>query len=366
MLSNCNPDLLVGLEDLHLEMGVQCNVRCSMCYQVDFSPSSQLPDVIWRDRLHPAYAAAKRLTIQGGEPTIMKNCHELLTLVRADYPHLKLLTVTNGQVLSALWENAFLEQGDHLNFSLNSIRKPVYQKLVQFGQHKKIMDNIDRMVRRKRETGSEVILRISMVILEETWDELPDFIQWGADHGLDEVIFLTDPTLIPRAAPPSAVRQKIQEAYGAVDRHPQIRVIHLTDFDSYYAGIHRLATVRSVRTEASNSCECPLAFSMLFVDHLGWARACCKSWYPFGNLTSTSVQEIWNGTRATRFRNRVRWRDYRDCLPSCDLNPNPASNFTAGTRRAYWAWRREPQNTVKKAFRKLGITTAQREEKPKG
>lgn len=331
-----------------------------MCYQVDFSPASQLPEIVWKDRLRPAYAVAKRLTIQGGEPTIMKNCRELLALVRKEYPELKLQTVTNGQVFDTLWEEAFLAQGDHLNFSINSVRSEVYKQLVRYGQHEKVIGNMERMVRRKRETGSDVVIRASTVILEETWEELPEFIQWGADHGLDEVIFLLDPTLIPRTPQPSAVRQRIQEAYAVADRNPHLRVIHLTDFDAYYARAKDIEPVRPSPAGTSFLRECPLAFNMLFVDHLGWARPCCKSWYPYGNLKTTSVEEIWNGSRAARFRKRIRQKNYRDCLQSCDLNTNPASDIVANAHRAYWAWRRDPQNVIKKGLRKLGLTSAQK------
>ncbi|MBI5059688.1 hypothetical protein HZB60_07915 [candidate division KSB1 bacterium] len=50
---------LEELRGVHVEMGKQCNVRCVMCYQTDFSPATKATDIIWKERLLPAYERAK-------------------------------------------------------------------------------------------------------------------------------------------------------------------------------------------------------------------------------------------------------------------------------------------------------------------
>src|SRR5438128_19939 len=84
-----------GLERLHLIMGLQCNVRCTMCYQLDFSPKFNMGAEIWRDRLRDAFPYVKSVKLQGGEPTIMKNCREAAAYLR-DFPNVKLTVHTNG------------------------------------------------------------------------------------------------------------------------------------------------------------------------------------------------------------------------------------------------------------------------------
>ncbi len=126
------PDDLRELQTLHLEMGMQCNVRCAMCFQTDFRPSSRLPEIIWKEKLLPAYNAARELVIIGGEPTVLPNCRELLQMVLEKFPPLRLTTATNGIRFSGLWEDAFLRQGAHLNFSLNAVTPALYARLTRY------------------------------------------------------------------------------------------------------------------------------------------------------------------------------------------------------------------------------------------
>ncbi|MFH1011699.1 MAG: radical SAM protein, partial [bacterium] len=334
---------LEKLREIHLELGQQCNVRCSMCYQTDFSPATKLPDIVWKERLRLAYPMAERLTLQGGEPTILSNCRELLEMMLREYPHMKLLTVTNGILFNGLWEEAFLQQGAFLNFSLDAIHPDLYRKIVQFGRQDKVVENIDRVVAKKRRLGSPLTIRISSVVLKETVEELPVFVQWAVDHGLDQVLFEVDPILSLRHSDTVFVQQRIAEAYGVADRNPQIKLIGLDDFDWLYSMKYKLTPIRTRQAFTVEKKPCPVAFNTLFVDYRGIARPCCKSWFPFGNLVEETLQEVWNSKNAFLFRRRMLNDDFRDCMVACHLNTRPIDARTATVRKAYWLFRRDPK-----------------------
>lgn len=353
-----------AIEELHLEMGKQCNVRCAMCYQTDFSPSSKMPDRIWKDRLAPVYPTARTLTLSGGEPTVLSNCRALIELVLRNHAHLHLNTVTNGILFKGFWEEAFLQQGAFLNFSLNAIEPELYRKLVQFGKQEAVIANIDRIVKRKQETGSKLILRISAVILDETIHELPAFVQWGVDHGLDQVLFFTDHFGNIRRTEPKSVQRFIAEAYAVADRNPQIKLILLDDFDWYHASMHGIPPVRPRPAIAHNKAKlCPIPFNTLFVNPDGTVKPCCKSWYVFGDLTHSTLEDVWNSRSAYRFRKRMLKLDFRDCLVVCDLNARPINPHVAQIRKACWVVRRDPKSALKKGLRKFGLTSAQMKSK---
>ena len=42
-----------GIQRLHLIMGLQCNVRCVMCYQSSFSREHNMPEAIFQEHLVP-------------------------------------------------------------------------------------------------------------------------------------------------------------------------------------------------------------------------------------------------------------------------------------------------------------------------
>jgi MoaA/NifB/PqqE/SkfB family radical SAM enzyme len=349
---------LQELRELHLEMGKQCNVRCAMCYQTDFSPASRLPDIVWKKRLLEAYPTAERLTLSGGEPTIMRNCSELLSMVMRSYPNLGLNVVTNGLRFNGIWEEAFLKQGEFLNFSLNAIAPELYRRIVQFGNQATVIENIDRMVRRRNETQSKLMLRISTVAMDSTIDELPMFVKWAVDHGLDQALIFAD-HLGHISMNPGHVQKRIAEAYEISDQNPQVKLLHLDDFDWLFASQHGIAPVRPRTAHVLDPKPCPVAFDTLFVNPDGTAKPCCKSWYFFGNLVRESLPAVWNSCNAFRFRKRMIALDFRDCLVVCDLNACPINPRYSQVRKAAWVVRRDPRAAVKKGLRRLGLTSAQ-------
>lgn len=350
---------LSNLRELHIEMGKQCNVRCVMCYQPDFSPGTKAAEIVWKERLLPAYEVADTLTLSGGEPTILPGAKELLKLVLNRYTHLKLNTVTNGVLFRGLWDEAFLKHGYTLNVSLNAIDPDLYKTIVQFGRQDQVIENIRRMVRLRNETGSKLLLRISSVIIDQTIHEMPDFVQWAADNGLDEVLLYTDYLRGIRKYDAKAVQEFISATYETADRNPSVRMLHLDDFDWHYARIHNIKPVRPRPISQQDAAPCPIAFDTLFINPDGACKPCCKSWYLYGNLVKSSLPEVWNSNAAFKFRKRMLKLDFRDCLPACDLNAKPIHPHIAEARKAYWVFRREPKTAYKKALRRFGLTSAQ-------
>src|SRR5450432_702411 len=98
MIRVSNPPVespLRGLSHLKLYMGLQCNVRCKMCFQTDYSPRVRMEPELYKDRLREAYPYVQVVKLVGGEPTIMKNCRDAAAFLRA-YPNVKLDITTNG------------------------------------------------------------------------------------------------------------------------------------------------------------------------------------------------------------------------------------------------------------------------------
>lgn len=347
------------LREILIEMGKQCNVRCSMCYQTDFSPATRTAEIIWKERLLPAFPHAETLTISGGEPTILPGARELLKTVMTNYRHLKLHTVTNGILFRGIWEEAFIAQGASINFSLNAVNPDLYAKVVQFGRQQDVVSSIKRMVERRNATGAALRLRISSVILDETIHEIPDFIQWAADHGLDEALFFTDFLRGIRKHSVDEVRTYISRAYEAVDRNPQLTVYLLGDFDRVFAMKHGLEPIRPLSATKRPMKPCSVAFDNVAINPDGMVNPCCRSWYIYGNLIESDFMSVWNSEAAYKFRKRMLNMNFRDCLVACDTNAKPINQKLADARKAYWIVKRNPKSAVKKGLRRLGLSSAQ-------
>lgn len=350
---------LEAIKVIHLEMGMQCNVRCAMCFQTDFRPRTVLSERVWKEQLRPAYALARELILIGGEPTILPNCRTLLELAMCNYPHLALVTSTNGILFKGIWEDAFLQQGSYLNISLNSVRPDTYRRLVQFGRFEDAMANIDRMVRRKRETGSRLVIRLSAVVSNDTIDEIPEIVQWSADHGLDQVSL--DPDFCGRLSMfrKAHVQERIAAAYEVAERNPQIQLLHLADVDRRFAMRAGVPSVRPHPLAIHAPVICSSGFDTIHIDVGGWVRPCCSTWFRYGNLLASRLQDVWQGPAAFQFRRRMLALDFRDCWTGCDRNVCPLRAEISRLRQGWTVFRRNPVKVWVKAARKFGLTTAQ-------
>jgi radical SAM protein with 4Fe4S-binding SPASM domain len=347
------------LFEISIAMGRQCNVRCQMCYQTDFDPASKQADIVWKEKLLPAYEKAKLLTISGGEPTIISSARSLVQLAMKDYPHLQLSCITNGQLFRGTWIEAFAKQGFTVNFSINTVNPELYPKIVQFGRQKEVFENIDATVRRRDELKSELIVGISTVILDETIHEMSDFITWAADRGVNQVSFLHNQLVEIKRYEPDQVQKFIAEAYETAHRYPKVTVLSLNDFDWYYAHMHRIPPVELRQAINRTLMPCITPFDTMAINPDGFVYPCCRSWYLYGNLIRQPLDEVWNGEAAYKFRRRMLQFDFRDCRVECEFNCRPINYRIAQARRAYWVFRRGPKTGFQKTLRALRLTKPQ-------
>jgi len=330
-----------------------------MCYQTDFSPATRAAEVIWKERLLPVYPTAEVISISGGEPTILPGARQLLEIVLAEYPHLKLNAVSNGVLFNGIWEEAFLKQGNELNISLNAIDPKVYAQIVQFGRQQDVIANIKRLIAGRSDAKSKLKLRISMVVLDENVHELGDFVQWAADNGVDEVMFHTDYLRGIRKVEPHVVQRHVAHAYEVVDGNPQVAIQLLEAFDRVFAIEHGLKPIRERAAAPRATKPCNIPFDYIAINPDGTAFPCCKSWYPIGNLVESKLEDVWSSTAAYKFRRRMLDMNFGNCMVACDNNANPIHPRLANARKAYWILRRDPRGAVQKGMRRLGFTSAQ-------
>jgi MoaA/NifB/PqqE/SkfB family radical SAM enzyme len=350
---------LSRLRNIGMEMGYQCNVRCSMCSQVDFRPRAHELDDILIERVLPALTGADTLTISGGEPTIMPAALRLLRLVMQDHPHLKLISTTNGMLFHGVWDEAFIRQGISLNVSLNAIDPAIYSRIVQFGNQTTVIQTIDRLVRLRDQHQSNLKIRLSSVITDDTVHELEAFIRWSAAHRVDEVTLATDQIRDLKRYPAKAVQGFVTDAYRAQTDFPEIKIFGLPDFDADFARKNGLSPVKPKQPVAVSPAICGVPFDSIFVNPYGYVYPCPSTSYYFGNLAKQSIAAVWNSRAAQKFRQRMAALDCRDCLITCPNNARPVGNLRSQFRRTLWIARRDPLHTIQKGLRKFGLTSAQ-------
>jgi MoaA/NifB/PqqE/SkfB family radical SAM enzyme len=332
-----------GLSRLHLIMGLQCNVRCTMCYQTDFSPKFNMAPELYKERLSEAYSHVTSVKLQGGEPTIMKNCKEAALLLR-DHPNVKLTVITNGVFIDDFWHETFVAQGGNVSVSINAATEAVYDKIVIHGEYKRVIKNLERLLAARR--GKTPSVGVTAVILKENFHELHEIIELCGKVGIDYVEFLADPILSFAGLPSrSEVAAEMQRCLEAKHR-TNVDVIGLDDFGSKFAVPFRFGG-----PAAAKKPMCGAPFSNLVIDWDGEVRVCCNTWVKMGNLYDKPLAEILEGGPVRTFRKKMQNDDYLWCSPNCSDNASP-TKLSLAHKYAY-ELRADPKNFILKVRQKI-------------
>ncbi len=333
---------LDGLERLHLIMGLQCNAGCIMCYQTEHGAEGNMPPALYAERLASAYPRVRTVKLQGGEPTIMRNCRELAAILRA-FPRVGIALSTNGINLDTFWQETLLTHGEKVDVSLNAASEGAYRNIVLRGNYRRVFENVRALAAARQ--GKRPALAISLVILKENLFELHDFVDLGNALGVDAVKFAVDPILsfsgLPRRDEVLAEIGRVEEAC----RRSKIPVHGFESFGRRFGTSEKAAVARPQR--------CRLPFGNLVVAANGEVRACVMTWQLLGNLYETPLEGIWNGPAARRLRAKVGSGDHSLCEPYCPENANPSRLALA---RKYVSYiRRDPVYFVRKAHQKVRL-----------
>jgi len=348
---------LSEISHLHIEMGYQCNYRCTFCYQVDFSAKQNMEEHIWREKLRPVYPTIKSAFLQGGEPTIMKNCLGFRDLMMEEYPNVKLGIVSNGLRFDKTWAQVMLDQGYMVQFSLNGSTKEIYDRTMRFGNYDKVMQNVDQLLEMRRSQGKHLKIAISYVIVPENVCELADFVAWAAMKGIDEVKFFCDQHLSAASLDTKGTLREIDRAYEAIAAHPDLHVEGLESFELLYRTKHRLlkdspqAAERCKCSRAIDLCQIP--WTQLYVKHKGEVTFCCMTWRNVGNLNDGDIETIWNGPKAREFRRDMLKDRFSFCSPTCLSNRKPNYGAVWKARKFGYTLTEDPDLVWKKTKNKI-------------
>ena len=181
--------LINNIKHLHITAGLNCNQRCSFCYQKDYK--AELDEIIYKEKLLPIYPQLATLTIQGGEPTYLKSCKEILHIIDKKAPKVKIIMPTNGKNFDNFWQDFMVRKGHMVNFSINASNKETYDKLVKGGDWDKVINNLQSFLKKHDENKSKCSIRCSFVVIEENIDDVYNFATFINNIGkIDEIFYL--------------------------------------------------------------------------------------------------------------------------------------------------------------------------------
>lgn len=309
---------------LNIEVTTRCNLRCVMC------PHSVADRFLGRKEfmrfgrdLDKAVLASLQGTMEAvtwlhlncqGEPLLAKPFWEIIqTLKGKDRP--QIIINTNGQLLSEKIMARLLEAPMHtISFSLDAARPETYAKIrgADFGA---VLANIRRVLREKQArglTGLHVI--ISMVLMKENIEELPQFIELADDLGVDSVYLghMITPLFGWDITKPDGWKFDYQDQM--LSNYPELSNIFVRQALEIANSKNIIIAGHDLLFQDHNEdgfpetklSDCSYPWNSLHVYIDGEAAPCCYTTQRVGNiLTAGGVAAVWNGPAIQALRTDI-------------------------------------------------------------
>jgi radical SAM protein with 4Fe4S-binding SPASM domain len=175
-----------------------------------------------------------------------------------------------------------------------------------------VLENINRLMRRKEETGSGTVVKMNYVATHLNLHELPAFFDLCGKIGIRDVgVVEVENWLVPGQKGYQDAAQFVREA-----RQARARIQ-----DSILQFSRRFNIIYSPSTRRKKCCL--WSISSVYITADGFVTPCCVRTAPevinFGNIFEETFNNIWNGRRYNNFR-KTRIIDLPN--PICDHCPD--------------------------------------------
>ena len=177
---------------MELELSNQCNLECIMCEgrlssgirknRDKLGPLPMIYDNSFVEQLEEFIPHLEELRFNGGEPFAQKIVHDICHRVARIHPDLKINIATNGTVYNKAVQNLMDTCNIHLNISIDSLQKDMYESIRINGDFDSLMKNFE--IFKKYCLDNDRILSVMFNPMRMNWHEITDFFEWTSKHGV--------------------------------------------------------------------------------------------------------------------------------------------------------------------------------------
>lgn len=170
---------------LRLSITDRCNLRCLYCRpESDWVFRPHVDILAYEEMLElvdaSIHAGVEKIRLTGGEPFARKGFIPFVAKLHGRYPDLDLRVTTNGTMLDGRIE-AIRDAGvTCLNISLDTLEREKFREITGVNGYDRVRASIDACLK------AGVRVKVNVVALKGiNDDELPGFVTFARDHGLD-------------------------------------------------------------------------------------------------------------------------------------------------------------------------------------
>ena len=217
----------LGRQITHLRLSLtdQCNFRCVYCMPPDGLETAQtvsylqVSEIVRLAKIFSELGITK-IRLTGGEPLVRKEVIQIVAALRTQTNIQNIAITTNGSLLLPRLKPLKDAGLNRLNISLDSLCPQNFKKIALKSDYSAVMDSIEQAVFEGYRP------KINMVVMKGLNDhEIPDFINFSFQNGIEEVRFIEFMPLCGTGWKPQHVFDLTETIEGLQDHYQVSRVL---------------------------------------------------------------------------------------------------------------------------------------------
>jgi len=163
---------------LKLYLTEKCNLSCKYCVYKSRISNKEMPlSVAYQTINRIQELGVKSIVLTGGEPTLYEDFDRVTKYVRQK--NLELGLITNGV------QPQSIEDFVWVRFSVDTINQETYRRIKGHDHLADVKDTINEAIQEKKTKSLQTTLGVQMVVTEENYREILEFIEYFSDFKLD-------------------------------------------------------------------------------------------------------------------------------------------------------------------------------------
>jgi radical SAM protein with 4Fe4S-binding SPASM domain len=295
------------LTSLQIELSSRCNERCVHCYIPHEAKTNDIDPALFYDVLDQSMEmGVLGLTLSGGEPMLHKNfCDFLRKAKEYDFSIniLSNLTLLNDEIIREMKENRL----SSVQVSLYSMNPEIHDSITQLkGSFYKTRDNIVRLIE------NDIPLQISCPTMKQNRNCFVEVLNWAHAH---KVRAETDFIMMARY---DHTTDNLDNRLN-LDEVGKI-ITDIIEHDPHYQKeLVEVDFEKDESKDAVNDIVCGVCIGSICMVANGNVYP-CPGWqdYVCGNVSETSLKEIWEKSPKVQYLRTLRKKDFPECASCVD------------------------------------------------
>lgn len=297
------------LKKIQIEPTNKCNFACKMCRRTNWQRDNGDISVKNFGNIIYKIPHVENIHIQGmGEPFLHPNILELFKIAKTKCQYVT--TTTNASLLNPINAEDILRSGlSHINISLDTMDENIFNKTRPGICLRTILRNIKSFIETRNDILANCTIAIGSVAKKDTINNAIDVINFSKEVGAD-FYYLQNLHTHSKNSPyykNNTIKKKDAHIVKLIEKIHKISNLsnRLTIFVPSFFQSNRRATCRWPRRGVNITWD-------------GYVTSCCLQPDPtlvhFGNIFTTSFDDIWNSKKYNHFRKAYEEGDYQPCL----------------------------------------------------